>query len=114
MKDKNNGLAPSSLNAEIISSLGHDVPNIEDGGMRLEARDFEIRYFAPNAMDQNKFAISAQCKSYGQNCLRSYFLDREGIIHATGEPRQATAEDPISSRCELSFNECKDVTWSVP
>jgi hypothetical protein len=111
MKDKKNGLAPAALNAEAIGGLGHEMPTIEEGGMRLETRDFEMLYFAPRAGDPDRFAISVWCKSYGQNCLRSYFADYDGSIHATGEPRQATADDPAPLRCENSYSECEDVIW---
>jgi hypothetical protein len=112
MREKNNGVAPATLNAEAIGGLGHERPTIEDGGMRLETRDFETLYFPPKSGDPNRFAISVLCKSYGQNCLRSYFADYDGTIHATGEPRQATAEDPAFFRCERFFNgECPDIIW---
>src|SRR5579872_1228663 len=112
MKDKNNGIAPATLNAEAIGGLGHERPTIEDGGMRLETRDFETLYLPPKPEDPHQFALSVLCKSYGQNCLRSYFADYDGSIHATGEPRQATAKDPAFSRCERFFGgECDDVIW---
>ena len=112
MKDKTNGVAPPTLNADAIGSLGHEMPTIEDGGMRLETRDFEMLYLPPKPEDPHQFALSVQCKSYGQNCLRSYFADYDGSIHATGEPRQATAKDPAFSRCERFFDgECDDVIW---
>jgi hypothetical protein len=112
MREKNNGAAPATLSAEAIGGLGHERPTIEDGGMRLETRDFETLYFPPKSGDPNRFALSVQCKSYGQNCLRSYFADYDGTIHATGEPRQATAEDPAFFRCERFFDgECPDIIW---
>jgi hypothetical protein len=112
IREKNNGVAPATLNAEAIGGLGHERPTIEDGGMRLETRDFETLYFPPKPGDPNRFAISVLCKSYGHNCLRSYFADYDGTIHATGEPRQATAEDPAFFRCERFFNgECPDIIW---
>ena len=111
MKDKTSGVAPPTLNADAIGSLGHEMPTIEDGGMRLETRDFETLYLPPKAGNPGQFALSVLCKSYGQNCLRSYFADYDGTIHATGEPRQATAKDPAFFRCERSFGECDDVIW---
>ena len=111
IKDKNEGLAPAALNAEAIGSLGHETPSIEDGGMRLETRDYKTRYFPPRAGDAKEFALSAQCKSYGLNCLRSYFADYDGSIHGTSEPRQATVNDPRVERCELIFGECPDLDW---
>jgi hypothetical protein len=111
MKDKTNGVAPATLQAESIGSLGHEMPTIEDGGTRLETRDFEMLYWPPKAGDPNRFAISVLCKSYGQNCLRSYFADYDGSLHATGEPRQATANDPAPLRCEKVSGECEDIIW---
>jgi hypothetical protein len=111
IKDKNEGLAPTALNAYSVGSLGHEVPSIEDDGMRLETRDYETRYFPPHSGNVKEFALSAQCKSYGSNCLRSYFADYDGSIHATSEPRQATAGDSLAVRCEFAFGECPDVDW---
>ncbi|MGB6675780.1 MAG: hypothetical protein WBE44_03710 [Terriglobales bacterium] len=111
MKEKNNRMAPATLNAEAIGGLGHERPTIEDGGMRLETRDFETLYLPPEAGNPGQFALSVQCKSYGQNCLRSYFADYDGSIHATGEPRQATSQDPTFFRCERFFGECPDIIW---
>jgi len=104
-------LAPVTLNADAIGGLGHEMPTVEDGGTRLETRDFEMLYFPPKASDPNRFAISVRCKSYGQNCLRSYFADYDGSLHATGEPRQATAHDPAPLRCENANSECEDIIW---
>jgi hypothetical protein len=78
--------------------------------MRLETRDYETRYLPPRSGYATEFALSAQCKSYGLNCLRSYFADYDGNIHATSEPRQATAEDPLALRCEF-VTECPEVDW---
>jgi hypothetical protein len=111
IKDKNEGLAPTALNADAIGSLGHEMPSIEDDGMRLETRDYETRYFPPHTGNAKEFALSAQCKSYGSTCLRSYFADYDGSIHATSEPRQATTGDSLAVRCEFAFGECPDVDW---
>jgi hypothetical protein len=84
---------------------------VEDGRTRLEARDYETLYFPPKEGDPNRFALSAQCKRYGQICLRSYFVDYDGSLHATGEPRPATADDPAPLRCENASSECEDIIW---
>lgn len=114
---KNNGLAaaPLTLNAEAIgTAYGVQVPSIEDNGKRLEIKNYVFYYLAPKAGNPSRFALSVQCQSYGQNCLRSYFLDYDGVLHATGEPRQATADDPPALECEESDSPCKDVVWPVP
>jgi hypothetical protein len=37
-----------------------------------------------------------------------------GTLHATGEPRQATANDPPALECEETGYQCKDVVWPAP
>jgi hypothetical protein len=110
-KDKNEGRAPTALSPGAIGDLGHERPSIEDDGLRLEIRDYETRYSPPRSNSPEQFALSARCKSYGLNCLRSYFVDYDGSIHATSEPRQATADDPLALRCEFAAGECPDVHW---
>ena len=110
IKDKGNGLAPATLNAE-LAGAGYEAPIIEDSRTRLEARDYETVYLPPKLGDSGRFAISAQCKRYGEICLRSYFADYDGSLHATGEPRQATAADPAALRCENAISECEDMIW---
>jgi hypothetical protein len=111
---KGSGIAPATITPEIMGALGHEMPTIAEGGTRLEARDFVARYSPGKAGNANGFAISVQCQSYGQNCLRSYFSDQPVAIHATGEPRQANADDPISPPCEAIYSECNDIGWTVP
>lgn len=114
---KENGLAaaPLTLNAELIgTTYGFQVPSIEDNGTRLEIKNYAFYYVAPKAGNPSRFALSVQCQSYGENCLRSYFLDYDGVVHATGEPRQATADDPPALECEESDSPCKDVVWPRP
>jgi hypothetical protein len=111
IKEKTNGFPPATINADIDGSAAYEAPIMEDGRTRLEARDYETLYFAPTAGDPNRFALSALCKRYGQNCLRSYFVDYDGSFHATGEPRLATADDPAPLRCEKVATECEDIIW---
>jgi len=113
---KDHGLAatPDALNAEIVGTdFGFEIPTVEDNGMLLRTKVFVTRYFPPQAGGPNRFALSAQCQRYGQICLRSYFLDYDGVIHGTGEPRQATADDPPALECEQRDGPCEDVGWSI-
>jgi hypothetical protein len=113
---KDNGLpsAPEALNAQMVGTdFGFEVPTVEDNGMSLRTKNFVTRYFPPKAGDPNRFALSVQCQKYGQICLRSYFLDYDGVVHGTGEPRQATADDPPALECEQNDWPCKDVGWSI-
>jgi hypothetical protein len=90
-----------------------EVPRVQDNGTHLEVKNFVLYYLAPQSRSSHRFALSAQCQSYGENCLRSYFLDYVGTLHATGEPRQANANDPPALDCEGSDLPCKDVVWPV-
>ena len=111
IKEKTNGLPPVTIHADVDGSAAYETPIVEDGRTRLEARDYETLYFPPRAGDPHRFALSAQCKRYGEICLRSYFVDYDGSLHATGEPRPATADDPPPLRCELASSECEDIIW---
>jgi hypothetical protein len=114
MKERGMTAAPLTLNAEAIgTTYGFQVPNIKDNGTSLEIANYVFYYLAPKADNPSRFALSAQCRSYGQNCLRSYFLGYNGVLHATGEPRQATADDPPALECEESDSQCKGVVWPV-
>ena len=114
LKDHGLAAAPDTLNAEIVGTdFGFEIPTVEDNGMRLRTKVFVTRYLPPQAGDPNRFALSVQCQRYGQICLRSYFLDYDGVVHGTGEPRQATADDPPALECEQNDSPCEDVGWSI-
>jgi len=72
---------------------------------------FRIDYFPPMATPPDTFAISITCVSYGVGCLRSYFVDYDGSVHATPEPRPATAQDPGLLPCESALV-CNDPVWT--
>jgi hypothetical protein len=72
-----------------------------------------IRYFPPTAEKPGEFAISSRCVGYGTDCIRSYYLDYYGDIHATGEPRDATSDDPDFADCELTPSSCGDPVWTI-
>ncbi len=114
LKDHGLASAPDALNAQMVGTdYGFEVPTVEDNGMSLRTKYFVTRYFPPQAGDPNGFALSAQCQRYGQICLRSYFLDYDGVVHGTGEPRQATADDPPALECEQHDGPCQGVGWSI-
>lgn len=72
---------------------------------------YSIEYFHPPEKPADSFALSVQCMSYGENCLRSYFLDYDDMTHATAEPRAATAQDPGLEPCE-TVQVCHDTIWT--
>ncbi len=112
MKEKALGAAPEMLTPEVVgTSFGSEVPHIEEDGRSLSIRNYAFHYVRSRTSAGQQFALSAHCQSYGENCLRSYFLDRDGVLHATGEPREATAQDAPALDCEASDSPCRDVTW---
>ena len=72
--------------------------------------------YSPSAAPLDSFAVSVTCVSYGEGCIRSYFMDDDGTIHATPEPRPATAQDPELLPCEKAFGfygpVCDDPVWT--
>jgi hypothetical protein len=68
-------------------------------------------YFPPTTEPPDSFAASVTCSSYGQECIRSYFMDSEGTVHATAEPRAATVQDPGLLPCEAT-QVCDDPVWT--
>ena len=102
--------APATLNAEIVgTTYGFYVPAVDSNGTSMEIKNYAITYLPPKADRPSHYAISARCQSYGKDCLRSYFLDYDGVVHATGEPREATVDDPVALDCEASDAPCKGV-----
>jgi hypothetical protein len=113
IKEKNGGVAPAVLTAKIIGAFPNETPAVDQSGTYMATRNFSYIYLAPKPGAPNQFAIIAQCQSYAENCLRSYFLDYDGVIHGTAEPRQPERGDPPALDCEIVASECKDVRWSV-
>jgi hypothetical protein len=72
---------------------------------------YKIEYFPPSGTASDAFALSVQCMSYGEACLRSYYLDYDDTKHATAEPRRATAQDPGLQPCETA-QVCEDTVWT--
>lgn len=104
--------APQALSSEVIGkTYSFQVPSIQEDGQRLEIKNYAFHYLVSKTGNRSRFALSVQCQSYGKDCLRSYFLDRDRTLHATGQPREATADDPIALDCEESDLPCKDVVW---
>ncbi len=75
---------------------------------------YRFEYSPPAADAANAYTISAVCQSYGDACIRSFFLDQNGEIHETSEPRQPTADDPLIPDCERYAQSCRDIDWPVP
>jgi hypothetical protein len=73
---------------------------------------YRLGYFPPTTTPPDTFAISITCVSYGVGCLRSYFFDYDGSVHATPEPRPATAQDPGLLPCESALV-CNDPVWTA-
>jgi hypothetical protein len=88
-----------------------DLEPLSERRIKIGRRScYSITYFPPSHVHPYSFAISAQCRTYGDGCLRSYFLDYDGFFHATAEPRQAIAQDPTLLPCEVALV-CNDPVW---
>lgn len=59
-------------------------------------------YVARYVAGTNDFHIEVRCETYGPACMRAYFVEASGVVHATGEPRAARATDPLAERCEFT------------
>ncbi len=104
----NGGTAPAMLSkiGEYSDKSAYN-DTLTEGPYRLE-------YFPPVTGAANAYTISAVCQSYGDACIRSFFLDQNGEIHETSEPRQPTADDPLIPDCEKYAQTCHDIDWPVP
>lgn len=104
--------APKALNSEMVrANFGYQ--SLVDG-QHMEVRNYAFRYLVSRARGRTRYALAAQCLSYGQDCLRSYFVDYDGVLHATGEPRAATADDAYALECESNDSQCEGVIWPAP
>jgi hypothetical protein len=74
---------------------------------------YELKYL-PAASDPTRFSVSGDCQSYGDACIRSFFIDPDGAIHQTIEPRPATPTDPLIPDCEKYAQTCRDIDWPLP
>jgi hypothetical protein len=97
MLSKMSEYSDKSANSEMVS----------EGPYRLE-------YFPPTAGPPNTYTISSTCQSYGEACIRSFFLDQNGEIHETSEPRLPTAHDRLIPDCEKYGQTCRDIAWPQP
>ena len=109
MKNRGEGQPPSSL-----SELGAGSPNGQ--GTNADSRrvdPYVLKYFVSRGNGKG-YAISAECQSYGNACMRSFFLDYDGDVHETAEPRPASAQDPLIPDCYKYGQTCRDVDWPLP
>jgi hypothetical protein len=111
MKNKGMEQPPSSLTELQLSTSPEEAgssPNILNEG------PYTVQYLAPPPGFSGGFALSAVCQSYGDKCIRSFFLDYDGDIHQATGARPATTHDPLIPDCEKYAQGCRDVDWPVP
>jgi hypothetical protein len=107
---KNNGGKPPTS----LSDLGwhpQGAPSSDPHVMYVGP--YELKYL-PTASDPSRFSVSADCQSYGDACIRSFFIEPDGAIHQTVEPRPTTANDPLIPDCEKYAQSCRDIDWPQP
>jgi len=110
MKNSGGGRPPTSL-----SQLGPPTPDERTTDPDSRREDpYVLRYSAPRKGDPGRYAVSADCQSYGDACIRSFLLDYDGEVHQTAEPRPANTQDPPIPDCEKFAQTCRDVDWPVP
>jgi hypothetical protein len=55
------------------------------------------------------FNVTLRPKNFGEDGVRSYFMNDSGVIHATSEDRAATSGDPEAMTCESVIGDfCED------
>jgi len=106
---KNGGAAPASLSDLSLPPANGTAsdPDVQHEG------PYELKY-VPAASDRTRYSLSAHCQSYGNACIRSFFLDQNGETHQASEPRPATANDPLIPDCEKFAQTCRDIDWPTP
>jgi hypothetical protein len=110
MKNSGGGQPPSSL-----SQLGPAAPNEQTADPDSRREDpYVLKYLPPRKDDPGRYAVSADCQSYGDACMRSFLLDYDGEVHQTAEPRPANKQDPLIPDCDKFAQTCRDVDWPVP
>ena len=110
--------APPSLDgvfdmAQLRRACEDDEKGAKEREIKTHAKGpcFTVGYSPNPGTPANTFSIAMTCVSYGTGCIRSYFLDFDGKVHATAEPRPATAEDPGLLPCE-TIQVCNDDVWT--
>jgi len=93
------------VGAEYVREPGHDdsVSVLRTGTLERAYDSLRIAYRPVHAADGRVRSYTLDVRS-GRRDLRdyrSYFVDAEGRIHATGEDRSATAADPLVASGEL-------------
>ncbi|MGC2464878.1 MAG: hypothetical protein WA517_06750 [Candidatus Acidiferrum sp.] len=109
MKNSGDGRPPSSL-SQLRPANSNEKTDDPDS---RRADPYVLKYFAPRDKGL-RYAISADCQSYGNACIRSFFLDFDGEVHQTPEPRPATAHDKLIPDCEKFAQSCRDIDWPIP
>lgn len=107
---QNNGGKPPAAVSDLNPLPGDPTADPET----LREGSYELRYFSPASADPTRYSTSALCQSYGEVCIRSFFLDKDGEIHQTVEPREATAHDPLIPDCQKFVQTCRDIEWRMP
>ena len=123
MLDRGSARAPDSLSdaATVIDSAwGDDRFDRPRQGPRAHwlaltrARvPFRLDY-ARRADDSTQYSIAATCTQYGAECIRSYYRDYDGRVHATPEPRPATSDDPQVITGEEPYTRPDLRDWHLP
>ena len=70
---------------------------------RIVLGDYLLTY-EPQQPDRTgryrSFVLHATARHYGQEAVRSFLIDPDGVVHVTASPRPATSADPVYVGCE--------------
>lgn len=118
LKNQINAFIKSSGGGSAPPSLAQFAPPTADGPTTdpdsQKSGPYVLKYLPPRKNDPARYAISATCHSYIDECMRSFFLDYDGETHQTAESRPATAQDPLLPDCDKFGQTCRDVDWPIP
>jgi hypothetical protein len=107
---KNNGGTPP---ASLTDLAWHPQGGPSSDPHIIYVGPYELKYL-PTASDPTRFSVSAVCQSYGDACIRSFFIGPDDEIHQTIHPRPATSADPLIPDCEKYAQTCRDIDWPQP
>jgi hypothetical protein len=84
----------------------HELLDAPEGTTRLRSYSSVLEYApqpATAASTTPTYTLAVRRQHRDVHTKRSYFVDVDGGIHATGEPRDATANDPLAVPDEFRF-----------
>jgi hypothetical protein len=92
---------------KVFGSTPNPILQAAANSNRVEDHGYILDY-EPTTDNSGKilhFNVTLRPKNFGEDAVRSYFMNDSGVIHATSEDRAATAGDPEAMTCESVIGE---------